>query len=235
LTFGGSAVSRTGTGVGSITSGLGYQQASSPVPAAAVKPGATLGMTSTRGGFVTGVVALSTPLPVKVRLSVATSVDPPAATVGSAATLTVRLTNEGDIVASGVKVAVELPPGLRLHGETPGYDNGIWSPDPVTPHGSASLALPVVLADAGALVSTARITASDLPNQNPPNQTASTTVTATASPVPVGTTPAQEGVVGAQSWTLPEVAPAILFGIGLFLLGLLLLSLAVVRHRARLR
>ncbi len=235
LTFGGSAVDRAGTGVTVATLGLGYQQARSPVPAGAVKPGATVGFTAMRGGFVSGVVTLSTPLPVKVKLSVATSIDPPAATVGSAATLTVTLTNEADIPATGVKVAVELPPGLRLTATTPGYDNGFWSPEPVAPRGSATLSLPVLIGDAGALISTARISGSDLPNENPPGLTSSATVTATLSPGPVATTQAQESVIGAQPWSLPEVAPAILFGIGLFLLGLLLLSLVVVRHRARLR
>jgi uncharacterized repeat protein (TIGR01451 family) len=235
LSFGSAPVPRTGAGVTTVTFGTGYQQATAPLPADAVVPGAALGVTPVRNAFVTGVLALTTPLPVKVNLSVTSSVNPASAPVGTKTTLTVTVTNDSDVPASGVKVVVALPAGLRQVTEADGYDNGVWSAGSVTAHGSAALSLSVVVEDTGDLVSTAKITASDLPNQNSPNQTASVTVTAAPTATPVTATPSSESVVSSENVRLPRIAPAILYGIGLFLLGLLLLSLAVVRYSARTR
>ena len=236
LTIGPTLVPRTGTGVTGITGqpGSGYQQATSPVPASAVKPGAVLGLTSQRGGFVTAVLSLSTPLPVKVDLSVMTAVDPTSAPVGAEATVTVTVSNDADVVATGVKATVRLPAGLRLAAPTPGYDSGTgtWSTGSTAAHESASLSLPMLVEDAGDLVTTAQISGSDLPNQNLDGQSASVTLTATPVAGPTPSKPAQASVVTTDNWAWPQVAPAVLFGVGLFLLGLLLLCVVVVRHRA---
>jgi hypothetical protein len=130
-----------------------------------------------------------------------------------------------------------LAAGLKLAAEAPGYDagTGVWSASPVAAHGSTALFLRVVVEDPGDLVSTAKITASDLPNQNQPGESASVTVTAVPTAGPAPSTPAQASVVTADSPVWQQIAPAILFGVGLFLLGLFLLSLAIVRHRARAR
>jgi uncharacterized repeat protein (TIGR01451 family) len=204
------------------------------VPPSAIGPGAALGVTATRDGFVTAVLGLSTPLPVKVKLSVLTAVNPTTVSVGLETTLTVTVRNDADLNASGIKVTVRLPAGMRLGAETQDYDasTGVWSAGAIAAHGSAELSLQVIVEDTGHLVSTAEITASDIPNQNPSGDGASVTITAIRSAGPTPSTSAPASVVMTQAWTWPQVAPATLFGIGLFLLGLLLLSLAVVRHRA---
>jgi uncharacterized repeat protein (TIGR01451 family) len=237
LTLGSARVPRSGNGVTGITGqpGPGYQLATSPVPPSAIGPGATLGITAARDGFVTAVLGLSTPLPVTVKLSVLTAVNPTSISVGSEATVTVTVRNDADLNASGVIVTVRLPAGLRLVADTQNYDasTGVWSAGVVTAHGSAELSLRVNVEDTGDLVSTAKITASDISNQDPSGDAASVTVTAIRGADPTPSTSVPASVVGTQAWTWPQVAPATLFGIGLFLLGLLLLSLAVVRHRAR--
>jgi uncharacterized repeat protein (TIGR01451 family) len=237
LSLGSARVPRSGNGVTGITGrpGPGYQLTTSPVPPSAVGPGTALGVTAARDGFVTAVLGLSTPLSAKVKLSVLTAVNPTTVSVGSEATVTVTVRNDADLNASGVKVTVRLPTGLRLVADTQNYDasTGVWSAGAVTAHGSAGLSLRVIVEDTGDLVSTAKITASDIPNQNPSGDGASVTVTAILSTGPTPSSPAPASVVSTQSWAWSQVAPATLFGIGLFLLGLLLLSLAVVRHRAR--
>jgi uncharacterized repeat protein (TIGR01451 family) len=236
LWLGSARVPRSGNGVTGITgqSGPGYQLATSPVPPSAIGPGAALGVTAARDGFVTAVLGLSTPLPAKVKLSVLTAVNPTTVSVGSEATVIVTVRNDADLNASGVKVTVRLAAGLRLVAAQ-GYDasTGTWSAGAVAAHGSAELSLRVIVEDTGDLVSTAKITASDIPNQNPPGDGSSVTVTAIRGAGPTAAAPAPTSVVRTQAWAWPQVAPATLFGIGLFLLGLLLLSLAVVRHRAR--
>jgi uncharacterized repeat protein (TIGR01451 family) len=236
LTLGSAKVPRSGKGVTGITGqpGPGYQRATSAVAPSAINPGATLGVTAVRAGFVTAVLGLSTPLPVKGNLSVVSEVNPTTVAVGSEATVTVTLHNDADLNASGVRVAVRLPDGLKLVAEVQDFDasTGVWSPGAVAAHGSSGLSLRVLVGDTGDLVSTAQITASDIPNQNPSGAN-SVTVTALPSAAPAPSKAAQAAVVTPEPWNRWEVTPAVLFGIGLFLLGLLLLSLAVVRHRAR--
>jgi uncharacterized repeat protein (TIGR01451 family) len=237
LRLGSTRIPPNGNGVTGITGqpGPGYHLATSPVPPSAIGPTTALGVTAARDAFVTAVLGLSTPLPVKVKLSVLTAVNPTTVSVGSEATVTVTVRNDADLNASGVKVTVRLPAGLRLVAETQNYDasTGVWSAGAIVGHGSAELSLRIIVEDTGDLVSTAKITASDIPNENPSGDGASVTVTTIRSAGPTPSQSAPASVVSPQAWAWPQVAPATLFGIGLFLLGLLVLSLAVVRHRAR--
>jgi uncharacterized repeat protein (TIGR01451 family) len=239
LTLGSALVPRTGDGVTEITGqpGAGYHRATSPIPPNAIAPDPTLGVTTARNTFVTAVLGLSTPLAVKVNLSVATAMDPTTAPVGAEATLTVTVRNDADVNAYGVQVTVRLPAGLTLVGQPPNYfpGTGVWRTGAVAAHGSSGLSLRVLVKATGDLVSSAQITATDLPNENPPGNTGKVTFVAVpgAGPSPSPSRPAQASVVTAEAWRWPQVAPAALFGTGLFLLGLLLLSVAVIRHRAR--
>lgn len=244
LSLGDTSVPRTGDTVTSITGqpGSGYQGATSSLSPDAVNPdatgGITLGVTPTRDTLVAGVLALTTPLPVTVKLSVTSAVNPSTAPVGTEATLTVTVRNDADVDASGVKLTIRLPAGLTLSADAVGYDpgTGVWSAGTVGVRRSSELSLRVLVRDTGDLVSTARITASDLPNQNPTGDGASATVTAVPAAPDLGPTPAMpaspaRASIATETWS--QVAPAVLVGTGLFLLGVLLLSLVVVRHRAR--
>jgi len=241
LTVGGAVLGRPSDGAAS----PGYRVGSAPAPPAAVRAGATeaaVGVTAARDAFVAAVFGLSTQLPVRVDLSVATAVTPTTVAVGGEATVTVTLRNDATLAATGVVVTARLPAGLTLIEAVPGYDvsTGAWSVGRVAAGGTAALSLWVRVTESGTMTASAEVTASAIADvDSTPGDGATTqddlavgTVTGLA-PSPTAAAPSQEAqpaVVGSEP--MIPIRPAVLFGIGLFALGLLILSIIVIRNRA---
>jgi uncharacterized repeat protein (TIGR01451 family) len=142
---------------------------------------------------------------------------------GQAVTYSVRLHNNGDADATGVAVTDITPPGLSLVSAVPAqgsYDasRGVWTVG--TLPATATTVLTVVAAvnagASGAVVNTAQVTASGLPDHDPGNDAASQTViigqpldlgitnfTGTGSPYTVGATVAYSVWLGSSLPVVP--------------------------------
>ena len=122
--------------------------------------------------------------------------------VGDQVTFTVTLTNNGPDTATNVQVTDLLPAGLTFVSATPSqgtYDSatGLWTVGTVTTATPPTLQLVATIASTGAQTNTATISASDQPDPNTDNNTASasvapptTTTTTTSSTTTTTTTPA---------------------------------------------
>jgi uncharacterized repeat protein (TIGR01451 family) len=233
VSLGGTPVARAGPGtIG--TPGPGYQLATVPVATTAIGRGTTgtaLTLSPVRGGFVAAAVGLSTPLPIKVDLSVHASLHPSTVAVGSETTLTVTVRNDAEVTAYGVAITARLPAGLTLVNDVPSYEPGTgrWHTGKVLALGSTSLSLSLRAEAAGTYTSTAEVTATDVPDTDTQDDVASVTLIAVAAPPSEAVDP--RGPVAAATegtW----LTPAVLFGTGLFLLGVFLCSVVVIRSRS---
>jgi len=221
----------------------GYRRAGVAVPAEALRPGATganVRIDTGRGAFVAGVLAVTHRQPATVDLAVSTTVAPTSAPVGGEATLTVTVRNEAALPASGVVVTARLPTGLALVQPVDGYDveSGSWSVGRVAAGGSAALSLRVRVAQAGGLTTTAEVTASELPDVDSTpgdgrpaeDDVAFVTLTGTEPPPSPTTDPLGAGAPPGSEPPV-QILPFALLGVGLFLLGVLMFSIVVLRNR----
>ena len=221
----------------------GYRRAAVAVPGEALRPGATgatVRIDTGRSAFVAGVFGVTHRLPATVDLAVSTTVAPTSAPVGGEATLTVTVRNEATLPASGVVVTARLPTGLTLIQPVEGYDaeSGAWSVGRVAAGGTAALSLRVRVAQAGGLTTTAEVTASELPDVDSTpgdgrpaeDDVAFVTLTGTEQP-PSPTTDPLGAAAPPGSEPPVQILPFALFGVGLFLLGVLMFSIVVLRNR----
>jgi uncharacterized repeat protein (TIGR01451 family) len=249
----GQAVGPDGVSVGGVATpvrpgdtleGPGYHLAAAAVPDRAVVPGGsatTVDLAARRSGFVGAVIGISAVLPVTVDLSVAITVNPPTVTVGGEATLTVTVRNEADIPASGVVVTAPLPGGAELTDDVDRYrpGTGEWTVGTVAARGSAQLVLRVRAVRAGTLTATAEVTASDLPDADStagdggPSQDDLAAFTLVAAGPPPTSAPARAAVAQGAPLPWPDVPAGVLFGVGIFTLGFVMLSIIVIRLRLR--
>jgi uncharacterized repeat protein (TIGR01451 family) len=244
LGLGGAAVARSGDGVTGVSGvpGSGYHLATSPVPGESVADSsATLTLAAPSGAYVGAVLGLSRLLPVKVDLSVSTSLTPTSLSVGSDATLKVTVRNDSDVRATGVAVALRLPAGLTLTAGVARYDagRGVWGVGSVPARGSASLVLPLRVLSAGPLTAAAEVSSSHLPDldsspgdgQPDQDDLSSVALTVPSPTAPATSAQAQAAVPSPSAMPWSRFAPAALIGIGLVALGLLMLLIVVVRGR----
>lgn len=239
LTINGAGLTLTGG-----EDGRGYRRTTAPVPASALRAGATdatVRLATARDAFVAAVLGLTHRMPAQVDLSVSTTVAPMQAPVGGEAALTVTVRNDATLPATGVVVTAHLPAGLTLVEPVAGYEaeTGAWSVGRLAPGGTAALTLRVRVAQAGGLVTTAEVTASELPDvdstpgDGAPAQDDVAFVTLTGTEAPASPTTGPLGAEPAPPDTaLPvPILPLALIGIGLFLLGVLMISIVALRNR----
>jgi uncharacterized repeat protein (TIGR01451 family) len=221
----------------------GYRRGVAPVPADALRPGATsttVRVDTGRDAFVAAVLGVTHRLPAQVDLAVSTTVAPTSVPVGGEATLTVTVRNEATLPASGVVVTARLAAGLSLIEPVAGYDagSGAWSVGRIAAGGSAALSLRVRVGQPGGLVTTAEVTSSELPDVDSTpgdglpaeDDVAFVTLTGTEQAPTPSTDPLGAGAPpGAEPPV--QILPFALFGVGLFLLGVLMFSIVVLRNR----
>jgi uncharacterized repeat protein (TIGR01451 family) len=236
LSLDGVPVPLSGAGVSGIAGnpGPGYHRATTPVAFGALAPGVTSAaatVVSGRDGFVAVVLGVSTALPVPANLALTTSVDPRSVRVGDAANLTVTLRNDGTLADTGVVVTVHLPPGLTVLSAPAQYDigSGQWTVGKLAAQGKTTLTLLVRATEPGNMDALAEITASDLPQADPDPAALSLVAQVAGSPVPADSA---QPAAASGGWSFPSLPPGVFFGIGIFALGLLALSLVVIRIRS---
>jgi uncharacterized repeat protein (TIGR01451 family) len=242
--FAGRSLDLTLGGAGGPRSGQdpGFQLTTSPVAGDAVATDTVVAtVVAGQPSYVGAVLGLSRVLPVKVDLSVSTSLDPTSLAIGDDATLKVSVRNDSDVRATGVAVTLHLPGGVTLTAGVPGYDagTGVWAVGSVPARGSADLTLPVRITAPGNLTTAAEISSSHLPDpdsspgdgERGQDDLAELAVTIAAPPTAT-TEPAQAVVPPPSRTPWSRYAPAALLGVGLVALGLLLLLIVVVRGRA---
>jgi uncharacterized repeat protein (TIGR01451 family) len=227
-------------GVSNAAAGFGYQPVATPLPDGSIAPGtstATLGVSGTGDSFAAAVLAVGIALPVAVNLPVSVAFTPTTVAVGAVAQLTLTVQNSGDIPDPGVAVTAPLPAGVSIVTDNSSYaaGSGVWSVGTIAPHATAALILTVRVDAPGSFTSSARVSASALSlSQSPPPAPSTATIVAqmvtqppTNDPV---TQPASLGQPGSGPLNLPP--GGVIFGVGLFGLGLVLLLVMRVRRRS---
>ncbi|MGE5156168.1 MAG: DUF11 domain-containing protein [Betaproteobacteria bacterium] len=235
LTLGGQALPNVAAG--------GYQAVTTGLPGGSIPDGtASTGLTVSGGGesYAGAVLAVGIALPISVSLPVSATFSPTTVAVGAMAQLTVTVKNDGDVPDAGVVVTAPLPTGMSLAANAAGYDpsTGAWNVGTVQPHTTATLALSVRVDASGSFSSSARVTGTAVPlNQNPPPAPSTATIVVETIVAPTqtdsGNQPAgldQPVAPPARGWPMPP--GPILFGIGLFGLGLLILLIILVQRRS---
>ncbi len=99
-----------------------------------------------------------------IDLELEQSFDPAEVDVDAATTLTVVVTNQGPADATGVEVTEVLPEGVTyVRDDATTYDSasGVWTIGSLPNGGSATLAITVIVDEAGAHVAVAEVTAAD--------------------------------------------------------------------------
>jgi uncharacterized repeat protein (TIGR01451 family) len=223
--------------------GNGYQPAATPLPNGTIAAGANTAMVTVSGtgdSFAATVIALGIGLPLTVNLPVTAAFSPTTVAVGAVAQLTLTVQNSGDVPDPGVAVTAPLPAGVTVVTDNSSYDpdSGVWRVGTVPPHATASLILTVRVNAPGSFSSSARVSASAISvGQSPPPAPITATIvaeTVTVPPTDDGgagiTQPASLGQPGSSSIDLPP--GGVLFGIGLFGVGLVLLLTLVSRRRS---
>jgi uncharacterized repeat protein (TIGR01451 family) len=238
VTLNGRPIAVTTTG-----SGTGYQPSATPLPTGTFAAGANTAAVGASGGgdsFAALVFAVGIALPVTVSLPVTAAFTPTTVATGSVAQLTLTVRNGGNVADPGVAVTAALPTGVSVVDDNPAYnsDSGVWSVGTVAAQTTATLTLIVRVNQAGTFSSSAQVTASAFGlGQSPPTaSTATITARTVAIPLPTGgegdggTQPATLAQPGSSSLDLPP--GGVIFGIGLFALGLVLLLVVLVRRRS---
>ena len=154
-------------------------------------------------------------------LAVDKVVDNAAVDVGTDVTFTVTLTNNGPNDATGVTVTDQLPAGLAFVSATASqgsYDDGtgLWNVGALANGGAATLAVTATLTEAS-VTNTASVTASDLSDPNPDNDSDSAVVDKCANVDP-GDLPFWDGTItnnGDGTGSIPLEAPLGLKGLEL--------------------
>ena len=220
----------------------GYQALATALPAGAIPNGtANAGLTINGGSesYAAAVLAVGIALPISVTLPVSATFSPTTVAVGAVAQLTVTVKNDADVPDSGVVVTAPLPTGTSLAADASDYDpsSGNWSVGTVPPHTTRTLTLSVRVNTGGSFSTSARVTGTAVPlNQSPPPAASTTSIVAEtivtptradADNQPVGLDPPVATPSG--GWSLPP--GAVLFGLGLFGLGLLILLIILVQRR----
>jgi uncharacterized repeat protein (TIGR01451 family) len=245
LSLNGQVIARAGDEATTVsgTPGPGYHLADAPLAPGILSAGtssATASVTVRHNAFVGMVLGLGVDLPVHVDLSVAAVATPATVPVGADTTLTVTVRNLADLPAGGVAVTTRLPPGLALTEAVAGYDgvSGVWAAGTVPPRGSAQLVLILRVDRPGVLTGNVELTSSALTDgygaPPDPDLTSQTTaeirvVGAAVAPSPAGAAPLSAIARGGGLWS--PILPAIFFGAGLFLLGLVILFILMIRAR----
>jgi Domain of unknown function DUF11 len=224
--------------------GLGYRRFATTVPAGAITSGSTaaiVGLTPSGDGYLAAVLGMSTPVPVRVDLTLRGTVEPATVAVGQEAKLTLTVQDEASVPAGGVIVATRLPAGLAIIGAPKEFDRGtgLWRVGEVPGDGAVSLTLRVRLEAPGSLIATAEVAASAVPDldSTPGNRNADdddeVALTVTGTLAGAGSQPGPDHrPLAARDRSGSGPLPAVLIGIGIFLLGAVLLIVAVVRSRA---
>ena len=114
-------------------------------------------------------------------IAVAKSVDDPTPNVGSQVTYTITATNNGPNDASGVEITDALPAGVSFVGAVPSqgsYDSGsgVWVVGAITSGSAATLAITVTVDQAGSIMNSAAVTASDQFDPVPANNQGGVTI-----------------------------------------------------------
>ncbi len=217
--------------------GPGYRMATQPLPAGALAAGSTrtLAATATTDGWAATIVAVSAVLAVRAKLALTARFTPAHVAVGSVIQLTLALSNDGDLPDSGVAVTAPLPAGLTVAEPESPYNaaTGVWTVGTVAPHAAVTLTLDIRVEQAGTFGTQARVSASAVATDVAPTQLA--TVIAETVVAPSAGQPGLTAAAAAPDsfpTTLPTLTPGMLFGIGIFALGLLMMLIVVLRYRA---
>ncbi len=215
----------------------GYHWLTAPLPPAAT-PGPTIasaGLPSGRLTVVAAVVTVRRPMSVHIDLTLTAAITPDLVRVGEGSRLVLTLRNDADVAATKVEVTASLPAGTTLIAPVADYDHttGVWRVGHVAADATATLILRVRVDRPGPLTSSAEVTAASLPDVDSTPGDRVTTQDDQAGLTFTGATPAAAGAAAAGDvhdggW--PRLQPALLFGIGLCLLGLLMLLVALLRH-----
>jgi uncharacterized repeat protein (TIGR01451 family) len=175
-----------------------------------------------------------------VSLPITATFAPTTVAVGAVAQLTLTVKNNSDLPDPGVAVTAPLPAQVTLVADNPEYEagSGVWSVGTLAPHAAASLILSVRANSSGSFSSSARVTASAFGvSQAAPVMATIVAETVTLPPTDDSDTttqlPAAIGQPGSDIIGLPP--GGVIFGIGLFGLGLVLLLVLMVRRRSSWR
>jgi uncharacterized repeat protein (TIGR01451 family) len=224
----------------------GYRVQAANLPTASLHAtSAVLNARSPRGGYLAATVVVTARMSVRVDLALTASVVPDTVPVGGTAVVTVCVRNGSPVPATGVRVAAPLPDGVVMVTSTPSYDarSGVWQVGSVPAHGSLVLSLRVRVERAGTLDATTEVSSADLPDvDSTPNDRAadeddlavirlSATEASQGGPSPVAGAVVADGTDEGGSW--PSLASTLLIGSGLFLLGLVMALVLVLRHEPR--
>jgi uncharacterized repeat protein (TIGR01451 family) len=225
--------------VSNASGGNGYQPSATPLPNGSLVVGAstaTLTATGTGDSFAAAVLAVGIGQPVTVSLPVTAAFAPTTVAVGAVAQLTLTVKNNSDLPDPGVAVTAPLPGGVTLVADNSEYDagSGVWSVGTLAPHTAASLILSVRPTSSGSFSSSARVTASAFGVSH----TAPVTATIVAETVTLppsddsDTSPQQPAASGQPGSDFIGLPPGgVIFGVGVFGLGLVLLLVLMVRRR----